>query len=44
MSPSTSQRLVTNTEQFGRLLGKTLNNKTMKSIKARENIGNDIYQ
>lgn len=40
MSPGSSQKLITNIEQFGKLLGKTLNNKTMKSIKAKENIGN----
>ena len=39
MSPSTSQRFITNIEQFGRLLGETLNSETMKSTEARENIG-----
>lgn len=40
MSPSTSQRFISSTEHFGRLLGETLNNETTKSVKARENIGN----
>ena len=39
MSPSTSQAFITNIEQFGRLLGETLNSETMKSTEARENIG-----
>ena len=39
MSPGTSQKFITSTEQFGRLLGATLNNQTMKSVEARENIG-----
>ena len=39
MSPNTSQRLITNIEQFGRLLGETLDSETTKSTEARENIG-----
>jgi len=38
-SPNTSQSLVNNTEQFGVLLGATLNNKAPTAIKARRNIG-----
>ncbi|XP_065905004.1 uncharacterized protein [Dysidea avara] len=37
-SPETSQSLVNSTEQFGRLLGATLNNKTHEAIKVKKNI------
>lgn len=39
MSPSTSQAFISNIEQFGNLLGETLDSETMKSTEARENIG-----
>jgi len=38
-SPETSQSLVNSTEQFGKLLGATLNNETNEVIKTKENIG-----
>lgn len=44
MSPSTSQKFITSTEQFGKLLGETLDNETMESVKARENIGNNNHK
>jgi len=38
-SPETSQSLVNSTEQFGKLLGATLNNDTTEVIKTKKNIG-----
>jgi len=38
MSPDTSQALVNSTEEFGRLLGATLNDNATKDIKTKQNI------
>ena len=39
-SPATSQALVRGTEQYAKLLSKTLTNDTTEAIKAKPNIGN----
>ena len=40
MSPEVNQRLVQNSENFGKILAQTLNNETTKILETQENIGN----
>lgn len=39
-SPETSQALLSDAEQYAKLLSKTLNNDTTKAMKTKSNIGN----
>ena len=41
-SPKTSQSLVNSTEQFGKLLGETLNSDISEAIKTKENISKSV--
>ena len=44
MSPEVNQRLVQNSENFGKILAQTLNNETSKILETQENIGNFFFR
>lgn len=43
MSPEVNQRLIQNSENFGKILAQTLNNETSKILETQENIGNFLF-